>query len=198
VSLVEHHQFIGFNFLFSKSCKDPFACQSINTDNDPITLRTDEGVVVFCIAPADNVKWQAEQQLQFVLPIADKTCRRDDQNAFQQAARQHLTDVEARHNGFAGTGVIGQQKTQPRLLQHVIIDRNPLMGQRIDTCYFSGKRGVCQVSERESFSLNQRPDNIRVGREVECGWCAAIRRRFRFGNLRIRNSFTRKFQQAGP
>ena len=71
----------------------------------------------------------------------------NDQYPFQEAAREHFADVQARHNGLAGPGVVGKQVAKPLLLEHVIVHRDPLVRERVDLGNFSCKCGICEVSE---------------------------------------------------
>ena len=47
------------------------------------------------------------------------------------------------------TGVIGEKEAQRKLLEHVLVDSDPLVGQRIDLRDLRGERRVEHVAEAQ-------------------------------------------------
>ena len=80
-----------------------------------------------------------------------------------QAAGQHLANVQARHDGLAGARVVGQQETQARLRQHVLVHCDPLVGQRVYQCRLCGERWVEEMAERQTFGFSHDLDNLGIG-----------------------------------
>ena len=70
---------------------------------------------------------EPKQRAHLPLPVADQTRGRDDDHAADESPGQHLADVEPRHDGLAGPGVVGQQEAQGRLPQHVLVHSDALM-----------------------------------------------------------------------
>ena len=118
-------------------------------------------------APADNPELKTEQSRELAFPVADQSRRRDDQHPLNQAPGLAFTDVEARHDGLARAGIVGEQEPQRGLLQHVLVDRDPLVRQRVDLRDLGGEGRVEHVAEAESLALGEDADHIRRTREVD-------------------------------
>jgi hypothetical protein len=80
----------------------------------------------------ENLKREAELQIQLVLPLVHQATGRDDQTALDVLSEDQLLDVEAGHDRLARARVIGQQEPQRRARQQLAIDRPQLMRQRLD------------------------------------------------------------------
>ena len=84
------------------------------------------------VGAADDAKVQAKEVPKLPLPVADQAGGRNDQHAVEPLSRHHLADIEAGHDRLAGTSVVGEQEAERILLQHPLVDREPLMQQWID------------------------------------------------------------------
>ena len=91
----------------------------------------------------------------------------DDEDAPQEPAGEHLADVEAGHDRLAGAGIVGQEEAQSGLLEHVVVDGNPLVGQRVDLGDLGGEGRIGHVPEGQSLAFGQRPHRRRTGGEIE-------------------------------
>jgi hypothetical protein len=103
---------------------------------------------------------EPEQRAQLALPVAYQTSRRSDQHPADQAARQHLADIESGHNRFAGPSVIRQQEAQTRLRQHMLVHGNALVRQWIDQRGFGCKSGVELVAEGQPVTFRNGQDDV--------------------------------------
>ena len=70
----------------------------------------------------------------------------DDQDPSQEASGEHLADVEPGHDGLARPRLVGQQKAESGLGQHVVVDRDPLVGQRVDHRDLGREGGVEEMA----------------------------------------------------
>ena len=120
------------------------------------------------LAAATMRNGEAEEQLaQLALPVADQTGRRHDQHAPDEPARKHLADVEAGHDRLAGAGVVGQQEPQRRLGEHVLVDGDPLVRQRVDQRDLGGEGRIEEVAEGEASCFGHCGDHARRRREIK-------------------------------
>jgi hypothetical protein len=147
VRLVKDDEVVRVDSLFFEAGKDARAGKRVYTDDDAVAALADERVGVAGVATADGLERQTEKLGQFALPVSNEAGGGNDQDAFQQPARQHLPDVQARHDGLAGAGVIREQVAKSLLLEHVVVNRNALVGERIDLRDFGGECGIGQVTE---------------------------------------------------
>ena len=70
--------------------------------------------------------------IKLVLPLFGKASRADDEAALQITARDEFLDEEPRHDGFAGTGIVGEQEAQGLAWQHALVHGCDLVRQRFD------------------------------------------------------------------
>ena len=78
---------------------------------------------------AKDFKHNAEFFQQFILPLLGEAAGRDDQDAFGVRPHQQFANQQAGHNGFAGTGIIGQHVTQWLAREHGFVDGGYLVRQ---------------------------------------------------------------------
>ena len=97
-------------------------------------------------SPVTILKRRPKSVAQLALPVPDQAGGRNDEHAPNEPAREHLADVQPGHDGLAGAGVIGQEESKPRLRQHVVVDGDALMGQRVDAGDFRREGGVEDVA----------------------------------------------------
>ena len=146
----------------------PFATWKFTSESARTGRRSGEGVcAVPCIRSRHDAALQPEEGAQLALPVADETGRRDDQHPADAAAEQHLPHVEAGHDGLAGAGVVGEQEAQRVLLQHPFVDRDALVGERIDPGGLACEGGVELVPVGQPMRLRHEQDGRRVPGEVE-------------------------------
>ena len=61
---------------------------------------------------------------------------------------QHLPDVQAGHDRLAGAGIVGEQEADGQLRQHVVVDGDPLVRQRVDLRDLGREGRAGQMAER--------------------------------------------------
>lgn len=83
-----------------------------------------------------------------------------------QTPSQHLPNVEPGHDGFTSPGVISQEKPQAALRKEMLINRDPLVGKRIDEGSFNRERRVNLGPEREPLPFRDNADNFRRSAEI--------------------------------
>ena len=72
-----------------------------------------------------------EFMLKFFLPLFDERPRANNHAAHDITAHQQFLNQQARHNRFAGSGVVSQYKAQRLLHQHFFVHCGNLMRQRL-------------------------------------------------------------------
>src|SRR6266511_2901053 len=80
----------------------------------------------------EDLEWEVEPAVQFILPLFDQTAWADYEAALKVAARNQLLHEQAGHDRLAGSGIVSQQKTQRLTRQHRLVDGGNLMWERID------------------------------------------------------------------
>jgi hypothetical protein len=68
-------------------------------------------------------------------------------------------------------GVVGEQKSQSRLRQHVLVHGDTLMRQRIDERYLGRESRIEEVPERQSFGFGEEADTVGGREKVSPGCC---------------------------
>ena len=138
----------------------------VEPDDQPIALgERVAGERGLDLVARQDVEGEAEFLGHFVLPLLDQRARRDDEAALQIAPDQQLLDEQARHDGLAGAGIVGEQEAQRLPRQHLAIDRRDLMRQRLDLRRRDGDVGVEEIGEADAVGLGGKPKQAAVGVE---------------------------------
>jgi hypothetical protein len=174
VRLVEDREIIRSDRGFAQAGEHSVPSQGINADDDEVAIGASERVAGARVRPGDDFEPQPKEGAQLALPASDQAGGRDDQHPADKAARQHLPDVKTRHDGLAGTRIIGQQKAKPRLRQHMLINRNALMRQRINAGDFSRECRVEDMTVRKPLGLSYRANTLGIGGKVEVGGSGSL------------------------
>ena len=112
----------------------------------------------------DDVERFAEPAEQFVLPLDRQRRGAEDQHPVDGLAELHLLDEQARHDRLARTGVVRQQKAEPRLRQHPQVDGLDLVRQRADARQADGEVAVVRVGEADAGRLDDQAKAFGVDR----------------------------------
>ena len=125
------------------------AADLVQADNQALSFG--EGLV----AAGDQVavedgEIELEFVAQFVLPLLAEAAGRADQAAFDIAAQAHLADEQAGHDGFASAGVVRQQVAQGLARQHVLVDGDDLMRQRVNHRRVQRRHGVEDMAKLQA------------------------------------------------
>ena len=81
--------------------------------------------------------------------------------------RLNLAHVQAGHDRLAGAGVVGQQEAQRSLPQHLLVDGDALVRQRVDQRGLGGECGIDQMPVGQPVRLHHRRRAVRFGAEVQ-------------------------------
>jgi hypothetical protein len=106
----------------------------------------------------EDVEAEPELLGQLGLPLLDEAAGRDDQAALQVSAQHQFADEKPRHDGLAGTGVVGEDEAERLLGKHRLVHGADLVRQRIHV------RGVDRHHRIEEV---RELDARRLGRELE-------------------------------
>ena len=101
----------------------------------------------------EHEELRVELLLELALPLEGEVGRADDQDALGEAAQLELADEQARHDGLAGAGVVGQQEPHARELEQVVVDRLELMRKRIDARDREPEVGIELVGDAQGVGL---------------------------------------------
>ncbi|HEV3257947.1 MAG TPA: hypothetical protein VG013_13760 [Gemmataceae bacterium] len=99
---------------------------------------------------ANDLEALAELVFQLALPLEGQVGGGDDQGAPHQAADLEFLQKEARHDGLARAGIVGEQETDARQLDEVVVDGFELVRQRIDTGDRQREIRVVLISQAEA------------------------------------------------
>ena len=104
----------------------------------------------------------------------------------QVPASDEFLDEQARHDGLAGTGVVGEQKAQRLARQHGLVDGGDLVRVRVDLRGVHRQHRVEQVREPDALGLGhqakKRPITVEaprpaLGCHLQAGFVAAVEKR---------------------
>lgn len=101
----------------------------------------------------EDSELQAEFLEQFVPPLLDEAARRDDQHPPSIGPHDQFADVEARHDGLARAGVVGQDEAQRLTRQHRLVDGGDLVRQRLDVGGVDGHHRIEQKRQVDPLGL---------------------------------------------
>ena len=86
----------------------------------------------FELVVRENLERKLEFLVQLVLPLLAEGARADDQAAAQVASSHQLLDEEPGHDRLAGARIVGEEEAERLALQHLLVDGDDLVRERID------------------------------------------------------------------
>ena len=125
-----------------------------------VAVRPDKRVAGARLRATHNSEWEAEQRAHLTFPVADQPGRRNHENAFDEPARKDLSGIEAGHDRLAGAGIVGEKEPQRRQAKHVLVDRDPLVRQRIDQRNLRREGRIEEVAVSEAGCLGHCRDHV--------------------------------------
>ncbi len=177
VRFVEDDQVVGFHLGVAECAEDAFARQRVDRDDRQVarsSLERTAGLTACAgpgrrrhVRPAQDPERQAKERPQLSLPVADQPCRGRDQHATDAPAREHVAHDQSGHDRLPRPRVVGKKKAERVLRQHVLVDRDPLVRQRVDPRDLAGKRRVELVSVLQPQRFGHGRDGVGVPVEVE-------------------------------
>ena len=202
VRLVEDREIVGRHARIAQRFEHPLTDHGVDRHDHEVARRSPKRVAGPSVRSGDDAELQAEQGAKLPLPIADQTGWRDDKHPPESPARQHLAHIEAGHDGLARSRVVRQQEAEGVLSQHSLVDRNALVGERIDARGLACEGGVELVPVGEAQGLRSRGDSFRIPGEVERrrsrrrGRRGRLSRRILLGQLALQLPQTRQCKPA--
>ena len=98
----------------------------------------------------------------------------EDQAAVDGLPELELLDKQAGHDRLARARIVGEQEAQPRLWQHLPIDRLYLVRQGADARQADRELAVVGVGETDARGLHQQAELLGVRRELAGCVCGSI------------------------
>ena len=80
--------------------------------------------------------------------------------ALQIASDQKLLDEQSRHDGLAGSGIVGEQEAQRLAGQHLFVDGGDLVRQGIDVRGVDREIGVEEVSKPDAVGFRNQSQQV--------------------------------------
>ena len=149
------------------------ARELIQPGNDEISLQEPVPCARgFELVIRQDVEGQLEPAVKLILPLLCETTGTDDQAPLQITASDQLLNEQPRHDGLAGTRVIGEKKAKRLTGQHGFVDRGNLMGQRLDDRGVHGKHRVEEMRKADSLRFGDQAEQRAVS--VEAPWPANL------------------------
>ena len=96
-----------------------------------------------------------ELLVQLVLPLDGQRRGAQDEHPVGDRPQPQLLDQQAGHDRLAGARVIGEHEPQPRLGQHVPVDRGDLVRQAADPGQADREVRIVGVGERDPVGLHE-------------------------------------------
>jgi len=116
VRFVKDDQVVWLDAGLAELGKHSRAGECVDADDEAVTVCAGERIGVARVGTCDDTELKTEKCGEFALPVADEAGGGDDQNAFDESAGFHLAEVKARHDCLSGTGIVGEQEPQRKLL----------------------------------------------------------------------------------
>ena len=106
------------------------AGEFVQASNDVVGLQepvTGSGSLQLVVG--QNLKWQVETAIKFILPLLRQTAGADDEATLKVTAGDELLNKKTGHDRFAGAGVVGKQESQRLAREHGVVNCRDLMRQ---------------------------------------------------------------------
>ena len=118
--------------------------------------------LLLVVGRVDDLKRLVEEAQHLVLPLNGQGRGDQDEAAVDGLPQLELLDQQAGHDRLAGTGVVGEQEPQPRLRQHLQVDRFDLVREGADAGQADRELAVVGVGEANAGGLHEEPQPVRV------------------------------------
>ena len=142
------------------------ALRQVERGDDPAALEPlVHAELLADVLALEDEELRVELLLQLALPLEGEVRGADDQDALGEPAQLEFADEQARHDGLARAGVVGQQEAHARELEQVVVDRFELMRQRIDARDREPEVGIELVGDAERVGLEAKPQQASVAVE---------------------------------
>lgn len=110
--------------------QDLVALRKVERRDDPLPLHPPvDPELVADVSAFQNQKLLVELLLQFPLPLEREVRGTDHENPLGQAPKLQFADEQSGHDRLPRASVVGEQETDARKLQQVIVDSLKLVGQ---------------------------------------------------------------------
>ena len=103
---------------------------------------------------ADHLELLAKLFLHLPLPLERKTGGGDDERPLHEATNLQLLEQQARHDGLARAGIVGEEEANPRHREEVVVNGLKLVRERVNTGNGERKVGIVFIGESQPKSLN--------------------------------------------
>lgn len=125
----------------------------------------------FQTVAGQDFKTKVKLAKKLILPLLGKAAGADDQAALEIATGYQFLDKQARHDGLARAGVVGQHIPQGNATQHFLIDGGNLMGERLYVGRMYGQVGIEEmgVMDAPGFGNKAQPRPIGIKAPGEAG-----------------------------
>ena len=110
----------------------------------------------------DDLKRLVEEPQHLVLPLNGQGRGDQDEAALDGLPQLQLLDQQTGHDRLAGAGIVREQEAQPRLRQHLQVDRLDLVRQRADAGQTDRELPVVGVGEADAGGLHEESQPVRI------------------------------------
>src|SRR6266571_1421355 len=127
--LIENREIEPSFLKLLQSLTDRLSRRRIDADDEQSTF-VGKRIASLEVLTAKNTKVQVEKIPQFTLPVPGQSGRTTNDDTSKSAPVDHFADVKPSHHRLAGSRIVRQQEPKGILWEHVLINRDALMGQR--------------------------------------------------------------------
>jgi len=110
----------------------------------------------------EHLEVQVELVGQLIPPLLSQPSGAHDDHALGRGTQQHLLDVQACHDGLARTRIVGEEKPQRHLGQHVLVHGADLVRQWIDVGRIDGRHRIIQGRVFDAQRLSRQTKLVRI------------------------------------
>ena len=169
VGFVKDYEVVGRRAGISQRAKGGLPPDRVQRDDREVAPWPRERVPRPGVGTRYDAESEPEQSAQFPLPVPHQPRRGDNENAANPPAHQHLAHVETGHDGLAGPGIVGEEETKRLLGEHVLVHRDPLVGERMYPGDLAREGRVELVAVSQPQAFGEEGKAVGVTAEVEDG-----------------------------
>ena len=167
MGFVEDDEVVGSRPGIGQSRERGLPPKRIHRHDHEVAVRSRERSAPPHVRPGYDAEPETEQGAELPLPIAHEPGWGDDDYPSYPSTHEHLPDAQPGHDRLARTRIVREQKAKRIFAQHVVVDRDALVRQRIDPGDLAREGRVELIAVPEAEVFDEQGEALGISGEIQ-------------------------------